>query len=155
MNDTVKITYTGSKAVKTDTITGSRILFPRHAPVDVPSAIAHSLLAFPDCWIRYEHLAAHDEQQQQRQQHKELEQQLWQQQQAALAEELSYTVSTRQGQTDISKYTSAQLETLAEAEDLNITREIKQPVAAYRDLIRDALKARAAASEAENGHDAH
>lgn len=56
MPNKIAVVYIGPKEKKRDTITGSRLVFPRHKPVDVESAIAHQLLDFPTVFIRHDEL---------------------------------------------------------------------------------------------------
>lgn len=144
--ENVTITYVGDKVSKSDTITGSRIHFPRHQPVDIPSAIAFTLLQYPDTWIKYEQLEQHIADKNSQEKQREVQDREAASQEAAIAEQQSYIVPTLNGDTDISKYTRAQLETLSEAEDLHLVKAPGQTVTEYRDLIRDALKAKAAAA---------
>ena len=63
MSDKIAVVYIGDKPSKKDTVTGSRLVFPRHTAVDVESHIAMQLLEFPTVWIRHEALAGELERQ--------------------------------------------------------------------------------------------
>ena len=63
MSDKIAVVYIGDKPSKKDTVTGSRLVFPRHTAVDVESHIAMQLLEFPSVWIRHEALAGELERQ--------------------------------------------------------------------------------------------
>ncbi len=47
----IDITYIGNKEVKKDTITNSRLVFPRLKSVPVEPDIAHQLLIYPEVWV--------------------------------------------------------------------------------------------------------
>ncbi|MBL0612245.1 hypothetical protein GL272_21420 [Aeromonas veronii] len=144
MSDKIAVVYIGEKPSKKDTVTGSRLVFPRHVPVDIESHIAMQLLEFPSVWIRAEHLA--DELERQEQVALAAAAELERQAEAAarLAEEQSMVVGGR----DLSKLTSTQLATLVVGEDLDITPQgAQEKVGDYRLRVRDALKAKQAAGQ--------
>ncbi|OCQ43112.1 hypothetical protein A6767_01080 [Aeromonas veronii] len=144
MSDKIAVVYIGAKPIKKDTVTGSRLVFPRHVPVDIESHIAMQLLEFPSVWIRAEHLA--DELERQEQAALAAAAELERQAEAAarLAEEQSMVVGGR----DLSKLTSTQLATLVVGEDLDITPQgAQEKVGDYRLRVRDALKAKQAAGQ--------
>lgn len=144
MSDKIAVVYIGAKPIKKDTVTGSRLVFPRHVPVDIESHIAMQLLEFPSVWIRAEHLA--DELERQEQVALAAAAELERQAEAAarLAEEQSMVVGGR----DLSKLTSTQLATLVVGEDLDITPQgAQEKVGDYRLRVRDALKAKLAAGQ--------
>ncbi|MFM5696342.1 hypothetical protein ACET6X_01205 [Aeromonas veronii] len=144
MSDKIAVVYIGEKPSKKDTVNGSRLVFPRHVPVDIESHIAMQLLEFPSVWIRAEHLA--DELERQEQAALVAAAELERQAEAAarLAEEHSMVVGGR----DLSKLTSTQLATLVVGEDLDITPQgAQEKVGDYRLRVRDALKAKQAAGQ--------
>jgi hypothetical protein len=144
VSDKIAVVYIGEKLSKKDTVTGSRLVFPRHVPVDIESHIAMQLLEFPSVWIRAEHLA--DELERQERAAQEAAAELERQAEAAarLAEEQSMVVGGR----DLSKLTSTQLATLVVGEDLDITPQgAQEKVGDYRLRVRDALKAKQAAGQ--------
>lgn len=144
MSDKIAVVYIGEKPSKKDTVTGSRLVFPRHVPVDIESHIAMQLLEFPSVWIRAEHLA--DELERQEQAALAAAAELERQAEAAarLAEEQCMVVGGR----DLSKLTSAQLATLVVGEDLDITPQgAQEKVGDSRLRVRDALKAKQAAGQ--------
>ncbi|MCQ4053061.1 hypothetical protein [Aeromonas sp. SG16] len=144
MSDKIAVVYIGEKPSKKDTVTGSRLVFPRHVSVDIESHIAMQLLEFPSVWIRAEHLA--DELERQEQVALAAAAELERQAEAAarLAEEQSMVVGGR----DLSKLTSTQLATLVVGEDLDITPQgAQEKVGDYRLRVRDALKAKQAAGQ--------
>ncbi|WP_461606588.1 hypothetical protein [Aeromonas rivipollensis] len=141
MSDKIAVVYIGDKPSKKDTVTGSRLVFPRHAAVDVESHIAMQLLEFPSVWIRHEALSGELERQETAAEMEALEQERLAAEQARLAEEQSMVV----GERDLAKMTSAQLATLVEGEDLDIEPQGPQEkVPEYRVRVRDALKAKLA-----------
>ncbi|WP_393936659.1 hypothetical protein [Aeromonas rivipollensis] len=143
MSDKIAVVYIGDKLSKKDTVTGSRLVFPRHAAVDVESHIAMQLLEFPSVWIRHEALAGELARQETAAEMEALELERLAAEAARLAEEQSMVV----GERDLAKMTSAQLATLVEGEDLGIDpRGPQEKVPDYRVRVRDALKAKLAAS---------
>ncbi|WEA32222.1 hypothetical protein [Aeromonas hydrophila] len=141
MSDKIAVVYIGDKPSKKDTVTGSRLVFPRHTPVDVESHIAMQLLEFPTVWIRQEALAGALERQETIARMEAEEQKRLAAEAARLAEEQSMVV----GERDFAKMTSAQLATLVEGEELNIEPQGPQEkVPEYRLRVRDALKAKLA-----------
>ena len=141
MSDKIAVVYIGDKPSKKDTVTGSRLVFPRHTAVDVESHIAMQLLEFPTVWVRKEALAGTLERQETIERMEAEEQERLAAEQARLAEVQSMVV----GERDLAKMTSAQLATLVEGEDLDIEPQGPQEkVPDYRVRVRDALKAKLA-----------
>ncbi|MGL4626347.1 MAG: hypothetical protein ACRCVR_07115 [Plesiomonas shigelloides] len=137
-NTTVEIVYIGEKPVKRDTVTGSRLMFPRFEPVPVEKAIALQLLEYTTVWRRAEDLEK-----------VERERQAAADAAAEEAERLAEEEAERLaaadmhvGELDLGKMTSAKLQTLAEAEDLGIKQEPQEKVDDFRVRVRDALRAK-------------
>ncbi|HHQ4662243.1 TPA: hypothetical protein ACSPZY_002681 [Aeromonas veronii] len=144
MSDKIAVVYIGDKPSKKDTVTGSRLVFPRHTPVDVESHIAMQLLEFPTVWIRHDALAGALERQETIARMEAEERERLAAETARLAEEQSMVV----GDIDLAKLTSAQLATLVEGEDLGIEKQgAKESVGEFRVRVRDAMKAKAAKAE--------
>lgn len=144
MSDKIAVVYIGDKPSKKDTVTGSRLVFPRHEAVDVESHIAMQLLAFPTVWIRHDALAGALERQETIARAEAEEQERLAAEAARLAEEQSMVVGT----VDLAKLTSAQLATLVEGEDLGIEKQgAKENVGEFRVRVRDAMKAKLAAGQ--------
>ena len=144
MSDKIAVVYIGDKPSKKDTVTGSRLVFPRHTPVDVESHIAMQLLEFPTVWVSKEALAGTLERQETIARMEAEEQERLAAEAARLDEEQSMVV----GDIDLAKLTSAQLATLIEGEDLGIEQKGPQEkVDDFRVRVRDAMKAKAAKAE--------
>lgn len=144
MSDKIAVVYIGDKPSKKDTVTGSRLVFPRHTPVDVESHIAMQLLEFPTVWVRQEALAGTLVRQETIARKEAEEQERLAAEAARLAEEQSMVV----GDIDLAKLTSAQLATLIEGEDLGIEQKGPQEkVDDFRVRVRDAMKAKQAAGQ--------
>ncbi|BEE05613.1 hypothetical protein [Aeromonas veronii] len=144
MSDKIAVVYIGDKPSKKDTVTGSRLVFPRHTPVDVESHIAMQLLEFPTVWVSKEALAGTLERQETIARMEAEEQERLAAEAARLAEEQSMVV----GDIDLAKLTSAQLTTLIEGEDLGIEQKGPQEkVDDFRVRVRDALKTKLAAGQ--------
>ena len=142
MSEKIAVVYIGDKPSKKDTVTGSRLVFPRHTPVDVESHIAMQLLEFPTVWVSKEALAGTLERQETIAKMEAEEQGRLAAEAARLAEEQSMVV----GERDLAKMTSAQLATLVEGEDLDIEPQGPQEkVPEYRVRVRDAYRAKVAA----------
>lgn len=150
MPNKIAVVYIGPKEKKRDTITGSRLVFPRHKPVDVESAIAHQLLDFPTVFIRHDELESTlNLQQASEQEHAELAAQLIEQAKLEAAKN-SFVLKIGGGDVDIAKLTSVQLATLVESEDLDIKQAAQEKVDDFRARVREAIQAKNAAStEAE------
>lgn len=133
------ITYIGSKPSKRDTITNSRLVFPRGKSVSVDSDIAHRLLDYPKVWALSEEAEGIVKEQEAKAK--------------AVADKKAAEIAANakenidqsmlvivDGETlDLAKYSGKQLETLVVATDLTITVKAK-PVDAYRTAIRDELR---------------
>lgn len=139
MSDKIAIAYIGDKPMKKDTVTGSRMVFPRHTPVDVESHIAMQLLEFPTVWRKADELEdvlAHQS---------ELEAAAADA--ARRAEEEAALLAAEQSMVvehlglDLAKMTSAQLATVAEKHELHIKQEAGERVDDFRTRVRDALRA--------------
>lgn len=150
MPNKIAVVYIGPKEKKRDTITGSRLVFPRHKPVDVESAIAHQLLDFPTVFIRHDELESTlNLQQASEQEHAELTAQLIEQAKLEAAKN-SFVLKIGGDEVDIAKLTSVQLATLVESEDLDIKQGAQEKVDDFRARVREAIQAKNAAStEAE------
>lgn len=150
MPNKIAVVYIGPKEKKRDTITGSRLVFPRHKPVDVESAIAHQLLDFPTVFIRHDELESTlNLQQASEQEHAELAEQLIEQAKLEAAKN-SFVLKIGGDDVDIAKLTSVQLATLVESEDLDIKQGAQEKVDDFRARVREAIQAKNAAStEAE------
>lgn len=137
-NTTVEIVYIGEKPVKRDTVTGSRLMFPRFEPVPVEKAIALQLLEYPTVWRRAEDLEKVERERQ-------AAADAAAEEAARLAEEEAERLAAADmhvGELDLGKMSSAKLQTLAEAEDLGIKQEPQEKVDDFRVRVRDALRAK-------------
>ncbi|EKN4058332.1 hypothetical protein [Yersinia enterocolitica] len=150
MSNKIAVVYIGLKEKKRDTITGSRLVFPRHKPVDVESAIAHQLLDFPTVFIRHDELESTlNLQQAAEQEHADLAAQLIEQAKLEAAKN-SFVLKIGGDEVDIAKLTSVQLATLVESEDLDIKQGAQEKVDDFRARVREAIQTKNAAStEAE------
>ncbi|HCM1919295.1 TPA: hypothetical protein N3A33_005396 [Salmonella enterica subsp. salamae serovar 28:r:e,n,z15] len=142
MSEKIAITYIGEKNIKRDTITGSRTVFPRLTPVYVDSEVAYQLLEFKDVWVRHEQMEETLKQQEEKKRLKDEELSRQLEEEARLAAENSFVVNVQGDELDISKYTSAMLNTLCEAEDLDIHQGAQEKVGDFRIRVREALKVR-------------
>ena len=135
----IDITYIGQKAVKKDTVTGSRLVFPRGKSVSVDSDVAHQLLDYPKVWALSDE--AKDIVEEQEARAKAIAEKLAEEKAAEEKANLDLSMLVIvDGETlDIAKYSGKQLETLVVAAELTITVKPK-PVAPYREAIREALR---------------
>ncbi|HHL2712888.1 TPA: hypothetical protein ACQ39K_004517 [Yersinia enterocolitica] len=146
MSNKIAVVYIGLKEKKRDTITGSRLVFPRHKPVEVESAIAHQLLDFPTVFIRHDELESTlNLQQASEQEHAELAAQLIEQAKLEAAKN-SFVLKIGGDEVDIAKLTSVQLATLVESEDLDIKQGAQEKVDDFRVRVRAAIQTKNAAS---------
>ncbi|MDA5543344.1 hypothetical protein PGS62_05210 [Yersinia rochesterensis] len=140
MPNKIAVVYIGLKEKKRDTITGSRLVFPRHKPVEVESAIAHQLLDFPTVFIRHDELEdALNLQQASEQEHAELAAHLIEQAKLEAAKN-SFVLKMGSDEVDIAKLTSVQLATLVESEDLDIKQGAQEKVDDFRVRVREAIQ---------------
>lgn len=147
MSQTLSVVYIGPKPQKRDTVTGSRLIFPRHQPVEVDSAIAWQLLAYPTVFARETELAAVIAREEEDARLKAREEEAEKAANREREEQETFVVMVGGEETDISKFTSVKLETLTEAEDLGLKREPSEKVDAFRIRVRDALKSRVTSSD--------
>ncbi|WP_145500045.1 hypothetical protein [Yersinia bercovieri] len=150
MSDKIAVVYIGPKAKKRDTVTGSRLIFPRHEAVEVDSAIAHQLLDFPTVFIREAALQDYLAQEAVTEQKQAAYETFLANQEEMTSLSNSFALNIGDAVVDIAKLTSIQLATLVESEDLNIKQDAQEKVDDFRVRIRDAIQARNAASEAES-----
>ncbi|MGL4486144.1 MAG: hypothetical protein ACRCUG_03945 [Yersinia sp. (in: enterobacteria)] len=150
MSDKIAVVYIGPKEKKRDTVTGSRLIFPRYEPVEVEKILAYQLLDFPTVFIRHDELeSALNLQQASEKKHAELAAH-----RLALAEleamKNSFVLKIGSDEVDIAKLTSVQLATLVESEELDIKQGAQEKVDDFRDRVREAVQAKNVANpEAE------
>ena len=151
MSKTIAVVYIGPKEKKRDTVTGSRLIFPRHEPVEIDSAMAFQLLEYPTVFVRQEGLkdvlAKQAEQAQARAEHEAYLLELA----ARDAHENSFVLLIGDTEMDIAKLTSVQLATLVESEDLDLKQAAQERVDDFRVRVRDAVKEKYATQDSEQG----
>lgn len=139
----VELVYIGKKPFKKDTVTNSRLIFPKGQAVSTPSDIAWRLLAHPTVWIKKEDYKGHL---------KDLEaleaQRLKDNEERLRLEELERQkrdmLCGEYG--DIGKLTAPQLRTLIEGAELVIDPQgAQEKVDEFRLRVRDALREKIAA----------
>lgn len=141
--DKVNLVYIGQKPFKKDTVTGSRLLFPRGKPVATPSDVAWRLLAHPTVWIREDCMSEWQAEQER--------QQAEVRQAAEERERLDELERQKRDMNcgdygDLGRLTAAQLRTLVEGAELDVPAQgAQEKVDAYRLRVRDALRAKIAA----------
>jgi hypothetical protein len=135
----IAITYIGPKAVKKDTVTNSRLVFPKGKSVSVESDIAHQLLDYPKVWALSDE--AEDIVKEQEEKAKAVAEKIALEKKAEQEKNLDQSMLVNvNGETiDIGKYSGNQLVTLVAASDLVISVKPK-PVPQYREAIRDELR---------------
>lgn len=106
------------------------------------SELAFKLLEFPDVWVRHEQMESVLKQQEEAKRLKEEALARQREEEARLAAENSFVVNVRGDDLDISKYTSAMLNTLCESEEMELRQGTQEKVNDFRLRVRDALKAR-------------
>lgn len=148
MSNTIPVIYIGPKDKKRDTITGSRLVFPRLEPVDVETAIAHRLLEFPTVFIKAGQLESVLEQKGNEAALREKAEQLEQLRLDTEAAANSFVVRIGGDDIDLAKLTAVQLATLVEAEELpDLTKGAQEKVEAFRTRVRDAINAKHPANQ--------
>ncbi|WGY45231.1 hypothetical protein [Vibrio sp. ABG19] len=142
MSDKISVVYIGPKPKKKDTITNSRLVFPRHQPVEVSQDIGYQLLDYPTVWIPESDLENHLKIVQEKEQKAALDRA--KAEQAEKAEQLAASMVVElKGETiDLAKLNSAKLKTLVAAHELDIAaKSAQEDVDAYRVRIRDGIRA--------------
>ncbi|EOW7153605.1 TPA: hypothetical protein ACPZQZ_001960 [Yersinia enterocolitica] len=151
MSDKIAVVYIGPKEKKRDTVTGSRLIFPRHEPVEIDSALAYQLLEYPTVFVRQEVLkdvlAKQAEQVKVRAEHEAYLLELA----ASDAQENSFVLMVGDAEMDIAKLTSVQLATLIESEELDLKQAAQERVDDFRVRVRDAVKEKYATQDSEKG----
>lgn len=139
MSDKIAIVYIGDKPIKKDTVTGSRLVFPRHTSVDVESHIAMQLLEYPTVWRKSDELEDVLAQQSELEAAAAEAARRAEEDAARLAAEQSMLVEHLS--LDLAKMTSAQLTTVSEKYELHVKQETGERVDDFRTRVRDALRA--------------
>lgn len=150
MSDKTKIVYIGKKSLKKDTITGSRFLFKPNVPVDVDASIALRLLQFPKVWVEAGQEGDALKEQQRLDDERIAAEKIAAEKKAQEELDNSLVVYGADKEViDLAKYTGAQVQTLAEAEELTIEVAPK-PVAGYKVAVRDAMHEKHGKPELDN-----
>ncbi|AOP42939.1 hypothetical protein ACOGYQ_001414 [Edwardsiella piscicida] len=144
MSEQVAVVYIGPKVEKRDTVTGSRLVFPRHIAVSVDAAVAYQLLAFPSVFIPAEKLEAFLVESQEKCEEKQQALLAAQAQVRLQAEQQSFALEIEGTIVDISKFTVAQLITLAEAQELGVQKGAQEKADEFRARVRDAYREKTA-----------
>ncbi|EPC5193674.1 hypothetical protein AABD55_08135 [Edwardsiella piscicida] len=144
MSEQVAVVYIGPKVEKRDTVTGSRLVFPRHIAVSVDAAVAYQLLAFPSVFIPAEKLEAFLVESQEKREEKQQALLAAQAQARLQAEQQSFALEIEGTIVDISKFTVAQLITLAEAQELGVQKGAQEKADEFRARVRDAYREKTA-----------
>ncbi|AOR58825.1 hypothetical protein [Pectobacterium parmentieri] len=141
----ISVVYIGDKDKKRDTVTGSRLIFPRLKPVSVESGVAHQLLEFPTVWVREDLVKSVLAQSEEDEALKvQLAAEALARQQAEAAAN-SWVVKIGNDDVDLAKLTSVQLATLVEAEDLaDLKQGAQEKVDDFRARVREAIKVKGA-----------
>lgn len=149
MTQTIAVAYIGPKDKKRDTITGSRLVFPRFTPVDVESAIAYRLLDFPTVFVKADLLGSVLKSNADTAEEQAEVDRLEQARLAVLAAENSLVVKIGNDEVDLSKLTSVQLATLVEAEELELKQDPQEKVGDFRIRVRDVINGKQAVGDGE------
>lgn len=137
----VSVVYIGPKPKKKDTVTGSRLVFPRHKPVLVDQDVAYQLLDFPNVWITEDELEHHLQITSEREQAIERERKAKEAAEQAAQFESSMVVSLKGEEIDLAKLNSAKLKTLIAANELDIAAKgAQEDVEDFRRRVRDSIR---------------
>ena len=135
----ISITYVGNKPSKKDTVTGSRLVFPKGKPVEVDEDIAYRLLDYPQVWVPSNEAEDVIKAQEAKAEELEKRKQAELERLANEAKANSVIAIVEGHEKDITKFTKKQLATLEVAHDLVIADESKTDTKAYRLAVRDEL----------------
>ncbi|HDY7620002.1 TPA: hypothetical protein RQJ82_002223 [Vibrio vulnificus] len=137
----VSIVYIGPKPKKKDTVTGSRLVFPRHIPVLVDEDIAYQLLDFPSVWVTQGELDNHLKIVDEREQAEARKLQVKEEAERAEQLEASMVVTLNSEEIDLAKLNSAKLKTLIAANELDIApKSAQEDVDTFRLRVRDHIR---------------
>ena len=146
----MKIVYIGPKEKKRDTISGSRMVFPRNKPMEVKDEYAEVLLRFPKAYITEEELKPHLDMVEAKETAEKKAAEEAEVKAKAEREALSRVVSVDGQDVDLRKFTEAQLRTFVEAQDLDVEpKKSGEKVFHFCDRVHAAYVAKLAAEEAE------
>jgi hypothetical protein len=137
----IAIAYVGPKEFKRDTITGSRQVFPQNKPIEVSEEVAAVLLRFDKVFVEADQiddvLKAREAKE-----HAREEAEAKAEEARKKAEAEACMVVTLGGEKiDLNKLNGAQVATLVESHDLDITKGPQEKVDAYKKRVRDAIRA--------------
>ncbi|CAL9955208.1 hypothetical protein VPHD85_0007 [Vibrio phage D85] len=143
--NTTPIMYIGPKAIKRDTVTGFKpeLRFVRNQPENVPYSVAQALLGF-DCFViaTPESFEAAKKKEHEEAEAAEAAKKLAEEE--ALKElDKGDTVLEVDGESiDVGKFTSSQLATFVEAQDLEIQQKSQEKVGDFALRVRDTYRAK-------------
>ncbi|MCG7586747.1 hypothetical protein [Photobacterium sp. OFAV2-7] len=142
MSDSIEITYIGPKAVKRDTVAGTRLVFPRFKSVPTPADVAHRLLDYPTVWIETSEFKDWQVSEAEKADKLEAEATAAAEQAAKKAAEESMVVVVDGDEVDLNKLnTSAKLATFVAAQELDIAAKgSNESVEQFRTRVRDAIR---------------
>ena len=142
MSENIDITYIGPKAVKRDTVAGTRLVFPRFKSVPTPAEVAHRLLNYPTVWIESSKFKAWQKSEDEKAKELEAQAKAAAEEAAKKAAEASMVVVVNDEEVDLNKLnTSAKLATFVAAQELDIApKGSSETVDEYRTRIRDAIR---------------
>ncbi|CAL9955231.1 hypothetical protein VPHK250G1_0006 [Vibrio phage K250 g1] len=143
--NTTPIMYIGPKAIKRDTVTGFKpeLRFVRNQPENVPYSVAQALLGF-DCFVVATEAAIHEAKSKEEIDAKRAEEAAKLAEEEALKEkDKGDTVLEVDGESiDVGKFTSSQLATFVEAQDLEIQQKSQEKVGDFALRVRDTYRAK-------------
>lgn len=141
MSDKVSVVYVGPKPRKKDTVTGSRLVFPRLKPVLVEQDVAYQLLDYPTVWILESELDDFVKIEKEREAEKERKQAEAEQAAAKAAEQASMLVVLKGEKLDLAKLNSAKLKTLIAANELEVAAKgAQESVDDFRLRVRNHIR---------------
>lgn len=144
MAETIDLVYIGDKPQKKDTAYGTYLIFPKGEAIPVPIELSPKFLRHKDVWVKAVDYA--DVKKQQEAAAKAKAKAAAQAEEERLAKlEAESLVLEPFG--DLGKMNSGKLKAIVESEGLSIEIQAGEMVRDYAYRIRDALKAKAAASE--------
>ncbi len=143
--NTTPIMYIGPKAIKRDTVTGFKpeLRFMRNKPENVPYSVAQALLGF-DCFVVATESAIDEAKSKEEIDAKRAEEEAKLAEEEALKEkDKGDTVLEVDGESiDVGKFTSSQLTTFVEAQDLEIQQKSQEKVGDFALRVRDTYRAK-------------
>lgn len=147
MAETIDLVYIGDKPEKKDTAYGTYLIFPKGEPIPVPAELSPKFLRHKDVWVKSADYASVKEAQEADAKAKAL---AAEQAEADRLAKLAAESLVLEPYGDLGKMNGGKLKALVESESLGIEIQSGETVREFSYRVRDALKAKQAATVTES-----